>query len=154
MQNPLRKIVLNGLLISALSVSAAYAQESSSQSTSPPPAKGQMHPPNPDQQLKELTNALNLTSDQQTKIRPILVNQDQQMRSLHADTTMTPEEKKAKFKSIRQDTDSKMDTILNDEQKQQYEQFKAEKRKEMKEHHQKQQSGEGETPPPSNQPQY
>jgi len=79
---------------------------------------GQM---NPDRQLEHLTKTLNLTSDQQTQIKPILENQHQQMMQIHQDTSLSRDDKMTKMKSLREDTSSKIEAVLNDQQKQQYE---------------------------------
>ncbi len=46
---------------------------------------GQHQPMSADQRLEMLTKQLNLTSDQQQQIRPILENESQQMQTLRSD---------------------------------------------------------------------
>jgi hypothetical protein len=75
---------------------------------------------NPDEQLAHLTKALNLTSDQQTQIKPLLENQQQQMMALHQDQSLSREDRMTKAKSLHADTTSKIEGILNDQQKQKY----------------------------------
>lgn len=116
MRKTLCTIALTGLLGLGM---AALAQD---QSTTEPPMHGQHgQRMNPDSQLAHLTKTLNLTSDQQTQIKPILENQQQQMMQLHQDQSMSREDKMAKAKSLHADTTSKIEAVLNDQQKQKYE---------------------------------
>jgi Spy/CpxP family protein refolding chaperone len=71
-----------------------------------------------------MAKALSLTPDQVSKIEPILADRDQQVQSLRSDTTLAPNDRKAKMRSIRQDSDSRIEALLTDTQKQQYEQIK------------------------------
>jgi periplasmic protein CpxP/Spy len=67
---------------------------------------GQMSrgPMSADQKLQMMTKQLNLTSDQQEKIKPILENESQQMQALHQDSSMAQEDRMGKMKTIRQST--------------------------------------------------
>jgi hypothetical protein len=71
-----------------------------------------------------MAKALGLTPDQVSKIEPILADRDQQVQTLRADTTLAPGDRKAKMHGIRQESDTRIEAILNDTQKQQYEQIK------------------------------
>jgi protein CpxP len=71
-----------------------------------------------------MAKQLGLTPDQVSKIEPILADRDQQVQTLRADTALAPGDRKAKMHGIRQDSDSRIEAILNDTQKQQYEQIK------------------------------
>ena len=46
-------------------------------------------PMSPDDQVARMTKRYNLSSDQQTQIKPILTNQQQQMQALRQDTTLS-----------------------------------------------------------------
>jgi vacuolar-type H+-ATPase subunit E/Vma4 len=46
------------------------------------------------------------------------------MATVKADTTLPPKDKHAKVRSINQDSDAKVESILNEAQRQQYEQMK------------------------------
>ena len=71
-----------------------------------------------------MAKELSLTPDQMSKIEPILADRDQQVQSLRSDTTLAPNDRKAKMHGIRQESDTQIEAILNDTQKQQYEQIK------------------------------
>jgi periplasmic protein CpxP/Spy len=123
----------------------AFAQDQTTPSTPPPMhgPRGQMI--NPDQQLEHLTKALNLTSDQQAQIKPILTNQQQQMMQLHQDQSLSREDKMAKGKSLHEDTTSKIEAVLTPDQKQKYEAMQ----QKMQERMQERMQGGGGTPPPA-----
>lgn len=116
MRSTLLALTMSGML--ALGA-CAYAQE---QNTPPPPqgqwGHGRM---DPDRALQHLTEALNLSSDQQSQIKPLLVEQQQKMQALFQDQSVAPEDRRAKAKSISEDTHSKIAAILTDEQKQKFE---------------------------------
>ncbi len=115
MRKTLCTIALTGLLGLGMT---AFAQD---QSTAPPPMHGPRHQGfSPDSQLEHLTKALDLSSDQQTQIKPILESQQQQMMQIHQDQTLSRDDKMAKAKSLHDDTTSKIQAVLNDQQKQKY----------------------------------
>jgi Spy/CpxP family protein refolding chaperone len=80
--------------------------------------RGQM--PTPEQRLQRMTQALNLTEDQQAKIKPILENESTQMQSLRSDTSLSQEDRMAKMKQIRESTTSQINPILTPDQQKQY----------------------------------
>ncbi len=75
-----------------------------------------------------MAKKLGLSSDQKAQIEPILADRDQQMQTLRNNTSLTPQDRKAQIRSIVQGSDSKIEAILSDTQKQQYEQMKQEHR--------------------------
>ena len=86
----------------------------------PPPGRGGRHM-DPDQQLKHMTQALDLSADQQSQIKPVLVDRDQQMQALFSDQSLQQQDRRAKARSIMQSSNSKIEAVLNDEQKQKFE---------------------------------
>jgi protein CpxP len=74
----------------------------------------------PDEQVARMTKRYNLSADQQTQIKPILANQQQQMMALHSDSSLSREDRMAKMKGIRDDSSTKIQAILNDTQKKQF----------------------------------
>jgi len=98
---------------------AAQAQDN----PQPQPGQGQWghgRGMNPDRQLDRLTRELNLTSDQQAQIKPLLVDRDQKMQALFQNDSLSQDDRRAQAKTIRDDTDSKIMAVLNDDQKQKY----------------------------------
>jgi len=112
----LRAAALACLLLGAMAV---FAQEPAA----PPPGgggwqHGQM--PTADQRLQRMTQALNLTEDQQAKIKPILENESTQMQSLRSDSSLSQEDRFAKMKQLRESTSSQINPILTADQQKQY----------------------------------
>ena len=122
MRNLFSSLALGTVLVVGLSGNALLAQDQSA----PPAASAQQpaHVPNPRHQAKKMAKELSLTPDQMSKIEPILADRDQQMQSVRSDATLAPNDRKAKVHGIRQDSDSRIEALLNDTQKQQYEQIK------------------------------
>jgi protein CpxP len=116
------------LSVGAVIASAQAAQTDPSQAAptqqAQPPA-GQHGKVNPNRQAKRLAKQLNLSADQVAQIKPILKDRADQMQALRTDTTLAPADRRAKAKGIMDDSKAKIETVLNDQQKQQYEQMLA-----------------------------
>jgi protein CpxP len=127
--------LLSLVLVSGLTGSALLAQDQAQPGPATPSAptsqgtSAQPHKvPNPQHQAKRMAKKLGLSSDQKAQIEPILADRDQQMQNLRNNATLTPQDRKAQIRGIVQGSDSKIEAILNDTQKQQYEQMKQEHR--------------------------
>ncbi len=129
MKNQIFRFALSGLLATGLtlSASAVFAQDAgpapdaSTQGPGGGHGRGGGRPPlDPDQRVARMTQRYNLSADQQTQIRPILVDQQQQMIALRQDTSGSREDKIAKMKSLRDASNTRILAILNDTQKQQF----------------------------------
>ena len=68
-------------------------------------------------QLKKLADYLGLTDDQKAQIKPILQGERQQIKTIRADTTLTPAQKQAKIKDIRNANRQQIMGILTPDQK-------------------------------------
>ena len=125
MSNKLFNLALSGaLLLGATGATLAIAQDN------PPPPPDQAQGPgmggrgmrmDPDQQLQHMTRQLDLSADQQSQIKPILLDRQQKMQALFQDQSLSREDRRAKMQSIRQDSQSKIEAVLNDQQKQKFE---------------------------------
>ena len=121
-------LALSAVLIAGLPAGALLAQDGNQTpqaQTSDAGGMGHHHAQNPQREAKRMAKKLNLSSDQEQKLEPILADRDQQIQSARADTSMSQQDKHAKMQSIHGDSDSKIESVLNDQQKQQYEQMKA-----------------------------
>ena len=78
-------------------------------------------PMTPEDQLARLTKQLNLTEDQQAKIKPIIEEQHKQMMDLRQDTSMSRDDRFAKFREIREKSLTKMKEVLTPEQQKKWE---------------------------------
>ena len=148
MKNQFSRIALSGILATGLSLcsAAAFAQQntqapgpdaSAQQPMNGPGRMGHEHM-DPDKALAHMTKHYNLSSDQQTQIKPILISQQQQMQALRQDSSMSREDRMAKMKGIHEDSSSKIQAILNDSQKQKFaedQQKRQERRQERMQEH-------------------
>ena len=95
---------------------------------------------------KHLTEQLNLTSDQQTKVQGILEEQQKQRESLMQDSSLSQDEKRAKFMEARKKTMSDIRAVLTPDQQKQFDEMQARREQEMKG------GGEGHPHPHGDQP--
>jgi Spy/CpxP family protein refolding chaperone len=79
-----------------------------------------------DAHLQMLSEKLNLTEDQKAKLKPILQDQAQQMKALHDDASLTPEQKAAKKKAIHDTTHDQINAVLTPEQQEKFKEMKQE----------------------------
>jgi hypothetical protein len=146
MKNQFSRIALSGLLATGLTLcsAAAFAQQDNAAPDPQQQGPGRMGrgAMNPDEQIARMTKRYNLSADQQTQIKPILANQQQQMMALRGDSSLSREDKMAKMKGIRDDSSTKIQAILNDSQKQQY----AQDQQKMQERMQQRMQGGGAPP--------
>jgi periplasmic protein CpxP/Spy len=146
MRNTIVTIALGGLL--AIGATATvFAQDNTSQ---PQQGQGQWggghgRGMDPDRQLEHLTKQLNLTADQQSQIKPILVDRQQKMQALWRNQSLSQEDRHTQMQAIHQDTETKIEAVLNDQQKQKYQA--------MQEHMREHGPGQGGDAPPASNPQ-
>lgn len=110
---------------------------------------------NIDDQVKVLSDSLNLNADQQSKVRSILMDQHEQAMALIQDNSMAREEKIGKIHSLRASTITKVRELLNADQKTKFDQMVQQQDERI--HQQQGQSGTtgaapGNTSPGSNSP--
>ncbi|HEY1499702.1 MAG TPA: hypothetical protein VGF88_09005 [Acidobacteriaceae bacterium] len=144
MKSKLFALALGGML--ALSANAAlYAQDQTPATDGPQQGQGGHghRGMNPDRQLEHMTKTLNLSADQQTQIKPILVDRQQKMQALWQDQTLSQQDRRSKAQAIQQDTRTRLEATLNDQQKQQFEQMQAK----MQGRRQHRMGGDNQAPP-------
>ena len=121
-------LALGGLLAVG-GTCVAFAQDTP---PPPPPDQNQAGPPpqgmgrrgmrmDPDRQLERLTRELNLTTDQQTQIKPLLVERQQKMQALFQDQSGASEDRRTQARTIMESTNGSIKALLNDDQKQKFE---------------------------------
>jgi Spy/CpxP family protein refolding chaperone len=106
---------------------------------------------NPEREVEHLTRMLSLTPDQQTQVKALFAEQRQKMEALRnpapgadASSQATPP-RHQQMEAIRNDTDTKITALLNDDQKAKFAAWQQE-RKERMEH--RQGPGGDNAPPP------
>jgi hypothetical protein len=97
--------------------------------------------PSIDDQVKSLSDQLNLTADQQAKVKTALEEQHTQAMTIVQDNTLPREDKIQKIHGLRETTISKVRTALNDDQKKKFDQM-------IQEMDQRQQQQQGASQPP------
>jgi Spy/CpxP family protein refolding chaperone len=98
------------LLLALSGVRLAAQTDSTSAADPAMQAKVQQH-------LQQISTELNLTDDQKQKIQPILQSELQQAKSVHDDSSLSPDQKKAKMQEIHASMRSQIGPILTPEQK-------------------------------------
>jgi hypothetical protein len=68
---------------------------------------------------------LNLTDDQKPKVKAILDSRQEQMRDLWQNQDMSRDDRMAKMKSIREDTDAKLKAVLTADQFKQWQEMES-----------------------------
>jgi len=81
--------------------------------------------------VRLFTEKLSLTSDQQTKIRPILRDMHDSMQKIMEDESKSREEKLASVRPMRMKADKEIREILNDDQKKKLDQLEQEMHAEL-----------------------
>jgi protein CpxP len=153
MRNTIFSVVLGGLLALGAST-AVYGQDNVASAQNQPSQTQQGNwrhghrPMNPDRQLQHMTKRLNLSADQQSQIRPALVDRQQRMEALRQDQSLSPQDRHQKMQAIQQDTRSKIEAVLNDQQKQQFDAMQ----QHMREHQRGMNAGMNDPPTSSPQP--
>ena len=135
----LQKLLLLAMCMLGMS---ALAQ----QNPPPPGGEGQgqgRRMPSIEDQLKNLTEKLTLTDDQQAKVKTILEDTRSQMTKIMQDQDMSREDKMAKGRSIREAGNTKIREVLTDEQKKKFDDLQ----KEMQERMRQRQQGGGDSNP-------
>lgn len=118
MRNTVYTLALTAFLATGLTCGAAAQNDTSTDTQATTPTTMAHHREmNADRDLMRMTKRLDLTQDQQTQIKPILEDRDQQLNQLWQDSSISKTDRRAKSKGIRDDARSKIDSILNDEQK-------------------------------------
>ena len=90
--------------------------------------------PSVDDQVNRLSTTLNLSDSQKTQVRPILQHQQDQMKSLMQDTSLSREERRSKMMAIHQSTSAQIRDLLNEDQKQKYDAMEKERQPHMQQH--------------------
>lgn len=119
----------------------APPQADQSQNTQQPNRGGR--PVDPQRQLHSLTKKLALTADQQNQILPILTDRHQQTDAILNDASLSVRDKHSKIKALREESETNIRAVLNDSQKQKYDQMQEQLRERARQRRENQQNGQG-----------
>jgi periplasmic protein CpxP/Spy len=121
-------ILLGALLSASPLLAQAPDANQASTPTTPTPTNHSQREHDPAKQAAHLGKQLGLSSDQVAQITPVLADRQQQLQSLRSNNSMLPRARRAKTKEILKDSTAKVEAMLNDTQKQQYEQIIADRK--------------------------
>jgi Spy/CpxP family protein refolding chaperone len=122
------------ILAACLFAMAALAQQN-------PPAKGEDHKHmghdmgSVDDHVKELSTKLNLTADQQARVKTIMEEHHQQMEAMMKDGALSQEDKDAKMRSMHDSVHAKVREVLTDDQKPKFDAMVKDMEDHMHSHH-------------------
>jgi protein CpxP len=114
----------------AIAAPFAAAQDSPAQSSdqqAPAQNNGHRRGMDPDQRTQELTKKLKLSSDQQAKVKDALVSEHSQMESLHQDSSLSQDDRRAKMMDIRKGTDTQIRGVLDSNQQKKWDEMQAQR---------------------------
>ena len=86
--------------------------------------------------VNRLGARLNLSAEQKAQLLPIIAERQQKLAAIRADASIRPFMKSRKMRAAFADSDKKITTILDDQQKQQYLELEKQMRQEMKQRRQ------------------
>lgn len=125
------------VLITAGLISIAAAQDTPAppaDQQSPPAAEnGHMRhgPPDPAQRTQELTKKLNLNADQQNKVQAALDAERSQMDTVRQDSSLSPQDRRAKMMDLHKGTDAQIREILDPAQQTKWDEMQAKRQQWM-----------------------
>jgi hypothetical protein len=73
---------------------------------------------------QKISQALNLSPQQQSQVTPILENEDPKVQGIKSDTNLNSDQKQARIKKVYEDTDKLVKPILTPVQWKQWEQYR------------------------------
>jgi periplasmic protein CpxP/Spy len=124
-------VLVSAILVSVLLLSVSTLPAAPPQMGGPYRGRHGMHN-GPDQQLARLTKELKLTKDQKAKIKPILEDEYQQMSRLRQDTSMSRQDRRAKFMAVREKSMGQVRSLLTDKQQAKLQQIEQQRRERMR----------------------
>ncbi len=96
--------------------------------SAPADQQNQRRPAGPQRQAEFLARQLGLSPAQEAQVKPIIADRQRQIQSLIADTTLAPRARRARMQGVMQDSRNRIEAVLTDSQKQQFEQMLADRR--------------------------
>lgn len=102
-----------------------------------------MHAPRARGFMQQIAERLKLTDAQKEKLQATFREQLPKFRELRNDTSLTPEQRREKFKALRKELDTKIQKILTPEQYKEWNKMREERRKRFRNR------GQGNRPQPN-----
>ena len=89
-------------------------------------------PMSPDDRLKQMTKDFDLTADQQTKIKPILVDAQKKMEDLRNNSSGDRQSMRGKMQQIQQDSSTQIRALLDEKQQAKFDKMEQERQERMR----------------------
>lgn len=86
-----------------------------------------------DDRVKMLADRLNLSDDQQAKVKSILTDSQKEQQGIRDDSSLSQDDRRSKMRSLRESTNSKIRDVLNDDQKKKFDEMQQQMRDRSKE---------------------
>ena len=129
LKNWILSLTLAGLAYAAPAVVAQDAP-SSDQQTAPagaPPEHGRGRRFDPDRRADMLTKRLNLSADQKTKVADIFKSEQEQMQKIHADASVSQQDRRAKMMDTHKASSDQVRALLNPDQQKKWDEMQAQR---------------------------
>jgi protein CpxP len=94
---------------------------------------GRRGPMSADDRMKQMTKQLDLSADQQAKIKPILEDEQKQMMDMRNSSTGDRQAMREKMVQMRQNTRNQIRALLNDKQKETFDKMEQQRQQRMQE---------------------
>ena len=120
------------MVLAGFALAALPAVQAADETQPPPPAPGGPNAAQPDrpgwhgrrmdpaQRLQHLSEVLNLTDDQKTRIAPMLKDQQAKMQALGSDDSLSREDRRAKMMGLMKETQGQIRALLTPEQQEKF----------------------------------
>lgn len=107
-------------LIAALSLGGLLAGTNLASAQDSNTNRGQRRGPSVEQQMERLNTELKLTDAQKPKVEALLKERQKKMRDLRSDQSLSDEQRREKFRSLREEETKQLKAILTPEQFEKY----------------------------------
>src|ERR1700751_5865818 len=145
-------LMLAGLLYTVSPAAVAQNSGNSDQQSAPegppPGGKGQHGRFDPSKRAEMMAKHLNLNADQQAKVTDILKSEQSQMETLHSDSSLSQQDRRAKMMDIHKTSNDQIRGLLNPDQQKKFDEMQSHREQMMQGHH-----PAGEMAPPDSQQQ-
>lgn len=139
--------MLKHSLLAVTLASLIYAAPAGAQNATPnaapdqqSPNAGEMHHGHGDmmdsaKRTEHLTRKLNLTADQQSKVKEIFTTEQSQMEALHNDSSLSRPDRRSKMMGIHKSSDDQVRALLDSTQQKKWDEMQANREQRMQGHH-------------------
>lgn len=119
----MNRTLLAATLVLALSGTATIAQQPAPAPDGQQPPPRHFHRQNPQREAERLSQRLNLTPDQTTRLTTIFANRDQQMEAIRSNGQLTQQDAHMQMRALMKSTQDQLATVLSPDQMQQMRQM-------------------------------